>query len=301
MSHESTPLRYHQCNTCHLIFMNPRPSQEWYNHLYQTEFWEVKQEKRNDRGRIENQITKEALWAEKLISVLDETGFIENRDNPKILEIGCAYGVIGKLISQYYRGVPFGVEPSDAARDFAEKTTGIHIFRVNMDQVIQTTEVDQFDLIIYSHVLENITDPLSALAAARRLLKPNGYILIDTPNNFLRRSWHIHHPYCFSLPSLQQLLYRANFDICTFRTWPRPKYVLGSIYLSVVARKTDNPSLSSMTALTVQLSRAFGYMFFNIFNRGPIGQINRLLGQRMFTLSQSSRNEIARILSEVQS
>lgn len=48
VNHKRTPLRYDRCDRCNLIFMNPRPTQEWYNHLYQAEFWKIKEEKKDN-------------------------------------------------------------------------------------------------------------------------------------------------------------------------------------------------------------------------------------------------------------
>lgn len=299
VSHESTPIHYHRCRKCDLIFMNPCPTQAWYNDLYQAEFWEVKEHKENKRGQIKHQIVKEALWAEKFIAILDSIDFGKKRPAPEILEIGCAYGVIGKRISQHYKGSAWAVEPSDLAREFAEKITGVNIYARNMDQVMQADETDRFDLIIFSHVLENITEPQKAIAAVRRLLKPDGVLLIDTPNNFVRRSWHIHHPYCFTLPSLKQLLAMAEMGILVARTWSRPKYVISPIYLTIIAGKMDVPEHDKMPEWKLHLKKISGYMWFQLFNRGPVGKLNGLVARKTWAPSEAGKQEITRVLSQV--
>lgn len=299
VKHESTPIKYSGCNACNLIFMNPRPTQEWYNDLYKTEFWEVKQVKKNNNGQIKNQIAKEALWAEKFIAILDSINFGNTRKSPHILEIGCAYGVISKLVAQHYSGIAFGVEPSDSARDFAENVTGINIFDENMDQVIRNDKSGLFDLVIFSHVLENITDPLVALQAARRLLKPDGFILLDTPNNFVRRSWHIHHPYCFTLPALQSLLGRAGLEVQISKSWSRPKYIFGPIYLTLVAGKTAQVNLPLISKWSIGLKRNAGYLCFNLFNRGPVGDMNRFMAKRRWYPNAANQQAITKIISNI--
>lgn len=296
VEHEKTALRYDQCNVCNLIFMNPRPTQEWYNHLYQAEFWEVKENKKsNDRGAVDNQIVKEAQWSEKFISILESVSFAKDIEQPAILEIGCAYGVIVKLIAKHFSGKPYGVEPSDKARAIAKEVTGIEIFGENMDELIHSDKRDIFDLIIFSHVLENITDPISALKAARRLLKEEGIILIDTPNNFVRKSWHIHHPYCFTKPALENLLNESGFKIKNWRCWSRPKYLVGPIYLSIIAQKSERQELAPETEWNLKLKRKIGAFQFNLLNRGPIAYINRLLAQRFWFPNKKSLKEITRI------
>ena len=297
VEHESTPLKYTNCQNCNMIYMNPRPSQDWYNHLYQKEFWEVKQQKK--RGQLDKQIVKEARWADKFIEVLDSFGFGEDRTGPKVLEIGCAYGVIGKIIAEKYSGQPYGVEPNDSARNIAQNITGVEIFATTMDDVIACEKSDQFDLIIFSHVLENITDPLSALQAAKRLLKDDGCLLIDTPNNFVRKSWHIHHPYCYTKPSLTQILNRAGFKVFKAKAWSRPKYILSPIYLTVLAQKKDYEIQDGELRGSVKFKHFIGFLLFNIFNRGPIGRFNYLLAEKRWKLSQASAQEVDRIKAKL--
>lgn len=299
VSHEATPIHYNRCKACDLIFMNPRPTQAWYNSLYQAEFWEVKQQKKNRRSQVKNQVVKEALWAEKFISVLDEVHFGATRKSPCILEIGCAYGVIGKLIAQHYSGKAFGVEPSDAARDFAEKVSGVRIFGENMDQLIQGDESEVFDLVIFSHVLENITDPQQALQAASRLLKPDGVLLIDTPNNFFRRSWHIHHPYCFTPPAIRKLLASASFEILASRSSSRPRYVIGQVYLTVAAVKAGGHVEYVASSWKVWLSKAVGHLTFSILNIGPVRRLNKLIARKVWGPGKATQEEIAKIISQV--
>ena len=289
VEHESTPLNYHQCNRCRLIFMNPRPNQSWYNDLYQNEFWEVKKEKKT-RGAAKFQVIKEGLWAEKLIHFLDRMDFVTRNPAPKILEIGCAFGVIGKLVAEHYGGESHGVEPSDSARQFAQDITGVNMFCETMDDVIDSQEDSVFDLVIFSHVLENITRPDEALAAVHRLLKPNGILLIDTPNNFCRRSWHIHHPYCFTLPALKALLSKSGFELEHHKTWSRPKFLASPVYLTVGAVKSDSIScFFKEEPLLNQVHRMVGYCAFNFLCRGPLKRINTGGARRMWRLNANHR------------
>lgn len=300
VDHENTLLSYDRCDGCNLIFMNPRPTQDWYNHLYQAEFWEVKEKKKSrDTGQVRNQILKEAQWAEKFIDLLETVSFGVRTECPVILEIGCAYGLIAKLVAEHFSGQAFGVEPNDKARAVAQDVTGIEIFGNNMDELIQSDQSNMFDLIIFSHVLENITDPAVALKAAKRLLKPDGIILIDTPNNFVRKSWHIHHPYCFTKPALRCLLHSVGLDIQCSRSWSRPKYLFGPIYLSIIAGRSEVIPAGSEPSLQIKIKRFIGALQFNLFNRGPVAKINRLFAQRIWSPGEVSHKEIKRIIESL--
>ncbi len=298
VSHEGTPLQYERCDQCDLIFMNPRPNQNWYNHLYRAEFWEVKQEKKNSPGHIRRQVFKEAQWAEKIISILESNAFSGSDEHPAILEIGCAYGLIGKLVADHFAGRAYGVEPSDTARIFARDVTGIEIFGENIDQLIHSKEAGRFDLIVFSHVLENIIDPIAALKVAGRLLKKDGIILIDTPNSNVRRSWHIHHPYCFTKPALTSLLTKAGLKMKTHRIWSRPRYLLGPTYLTVVAQKSENQKLSYDSHWSMRINNLKESIQFTFFNQGPVAELNRRLARRVWEPSEASKKEINRVIAK---
>lgn len=301
--HGDTPVPYSRCLRCDLIFMTEMPSQAWYNGLYQSEFWEVKQTKKTNagKGQARHQVRKEATWAEKFIHVLDGLGFARERPRPRILEIGCAYGMIGKLIAEHFGGEAMGVEPSDSARAFAEAYTGVAPFKTNMDGVIAGEEAEIFDLVLFSHVLENIIDPVAALRAARRLLKPKGLLLIDTPNNFVRRSWHIHHPYCFTPVSIRYLLGTAGFALESRRIWSRPKYVLGrGIYITLVARKGDEAACQAELVPSTggdDLRRALGYLSFCLFNRSYGAKLNGMLARRAWPIDSLHQAAVDRVLA----
>jgi ubiquinone/menaquinone biosynthesis C-methylase UbiE len=84
------------------------------------------------------------------------------------------------------------------ARGLRWEVTGLDVSRWAADQVRQrfglevvnsTIEEapfpdDSFDVIHMSHVLEHLPDPVSALARVARLLRPDGRVVIEVPNEF---------------------------------------------------------------------------------------------------------------------
>ena len=53
---------------------------------------------------------------------------------------------------------------------------------IESDEVWESIRSDTFDVIIFSHVLEHLTDPWSVLKKSTELLKKNGVIIIALPN-----------------------------------------------------------------------------------------------------------------------
>ncbi len=84
------------------------------------------------------------------------------------------------------------------------------------------------DAVTLWHVLEHLKDPHLALTEARRVLKPQGVVLVEVPN---ARSWQAHmwgerwlhwdlqrHVWHFSPRTLIRLLEKAGFHVIRWRT-----------------------------------------------------------------------------------
>ncbi len=92
--HEIT-IPYQRCRDCDLVFMNPVPNQTWYDRLYGQSFWQTKSAKSSPEQirALRKHLLKELQRTEKLCAVLD-TSKCAPASGARILEIGCAYGLI---------------------------------------------------------------------------------------------------------------------------------------------------------------------------------------------------------------
>lgn len=45
-------------------------------------------------------------------------------------------------------------------------------------------ESDQFDIVVLKDILEHLIDPLTILSDVKRVLKPDGYVIVSVPNHF---------------------------------------------------------------------------------------------------------------------
>jgi SAM-dependent methyltransferase len=112
-----------------------------------------------------------------------------------------------------------------------------------------------FDAVICLEVLEHIKNPRNLLDEIRRSLRPNGYLVVSTPNSHMP-TWRIRDDVVlgsdllskiysnrvmgqdenrYSKEELEQLLVSHGFGVCGFRY---PRIVLPSDDLLVVARKS---------------------------------------------------------------
>ncbi|HUU68825.1 MAG TPA: class I SAM-dependent methyltransferase [Planctomycetota bacterium] len=103
----------------------------------------------------------------------------ERTQGRRLLEIGCARGY-ALALARESGWLPFGVETSAGDAAFARERFGLHVHRGTVDTCPFPSGA--FDVIIMWSVIEHIADPLAALRACRRLIRPDGLLSIHTPN-----------------------------------------------------------------------------------------------------------------------
>ena len=179
--YDGRSLVHHLCPDCGLVYMNPYPAQDWYDRLYGGEFWEVKA--RHKRRALTDNVP---YWTKAFKRADKYTEFLTRHSNGarigRLLEIGAAYGIVGRSVGDRLGAEVFAIEPNDAARDFAAQHMGVSIAGKTVRDVAVWAPDKPVDMIVFSHVLENIVDLDGTLADVSRVLRPGGMILIETPN-----------------------------------------------------------------------------------------------------------------------
>jgi 2-polyprenyl-3-methyl-5-hydroxy-6-metoxy-1,4-benzoquinol methylase len=99
----------------------------------------------------------------------------------RVLDLGCGYGGLGRII--HARGVAqvFGVEINP---DADSKLAGVYAeyWIGDVEQVELPADIEDFDCIIFADVLEHLRDPWGSLARYLQRLKPGGYVVASIPN-----------------------------------------------------------------------------------------------------------------------
>jgi len=96
----------------------------------------------------------------------------------KVLELGCSHGSFVALLRQAgYDAV--GVEMSPWVVEFGQKTFGVPISVGPVEALALTS--GSLDVIALMDVLEHLPDPVATMAHCLQLLKPDGILLIQTP------------------------------------------------------------------------------------------------------------------------
>ena len=150
--------------------------------------------------------------------------FVGRRPRGRALDVGCGDGSFLAALARRGWDV-YGTELSASIAASARQRLGN---RIRVEEVENTAHPEaSFDLITFWHVLEHLNNPRTALAEARRLIKPDGTVVVAVPNiqslqaQLFKQDWlHLdvpRHRWHFDPETLAALADRCNFDVKQIR------------------------------------------------------------------------------------
>lgn len=96
---------------------------------------------------------------------------------PKILDLGCGTGFVTSAIKNNYS--KYGLEVGKDSYHFAKKFFNfIYLGKLKK----RTFKKNFFDVILFLHVIEHVNNPIDLLEIIYDILKPNGKLILGTPN-----------------------------------------------------------------------------------------------------------------------
>jgi len=156
-----------RCGTCGLIFPNPMPFP----------VGGLRQHYEVDADDYFQAHDKEGKLAAAVHLITQAEGLLGRLG--KLLDVGVGRGEL--VIAAKERGWDVeGVEPSETFADYAEKHTGIKIWRQPVEDLDLPN--DEFDLVVLSAVLEHLYDPDQVIKNLSGALKRGGLLYLDVPN-----------------------------------------------------------------------------------------------------------------------
>ena len=97
----------------------------------------------------------------------------------KVLDVGCYSGALGRLIADNGNDV-YGVDLSETSVNLAIKK-GIKAFKIDAENSLPFS-TDLFDVVFVGEMIEHVYDTDRFLQEVKRVLRPDGYLILTTPN-----------------------------------------------------------------------------------------------------------------------
>lgn len=189
----------------------------------------------------------------KNIALKNKLSLINKLQDKKgsLLDIGAGTGDF-LLVAKNNGWDTIGVEPSEKARSIANRK-GIELKQETLD-----FESHSFDIITMWHVLEHVPNLDSQIKELKRLLKPNGSIIIAVPNfksydaNHYQEFWAAYdvprHLWHFSKTAIQKLFQKENIDL--LKILPMK---FDSFYVSLLSEKYKTGKMNFIKAFFIGL------------------------------------------------
>lgn len=216
---------------CGLLYLNPRPATSELDTIYPPDYYAyqiVEQRLRRGNGSLLGRFMERRAvgrwrrWADLVPPREDR--------RRRMLDIGCGDGTVLNQWREAFDGdvETHGVEMNAKAAAIAE-AQGHRVMAKRIEEC--DLEEGAYDLVVSFHVIEHVTEPTSFMRAIHRALRPDGFVLIDTPNVdtfdfrlFSKRHWGGYHfPRHFFLydeRTFTALAKKAGFEVVRFEYCP---------------------------------------------------------------------------------
>ena len=211
----------HECASCGLAFVDPRPSPQQLAHYYSEGYFSGAKDFFHGKDYClerDKAIRNEAVTGyREVVNHLDLSG-------KKVLDVGCASGALLYLMRERCAGELVGIDSAEYPIAFGVEHYGIDLRCSDLEKA-QLPEA-HFDLITLIDVIEHVEGINTFMAELRRVLKPGGHIFIITPNysaySFARHEWtclykDFEHLQYFSEQSLGEV--SRSVGIRLLKTW----------------------------------------------------------------------------------
>lgn len=222
---------------CGLIWLDPRPTIDQIGKVYQNYYTHARSS--NAQQSLQTRIVRAILHKTSMIAL----GLLVERRRRKymyldqlpvgrLLEVGCGNGK--KLARLHALGWNVtGQEVDSVASEYARRR-GINVHVGSLETM---DAAEQYDVVIMSHVIEHVHDPIALLMTCHRMLKKNGLLILLTPNaaSYGHRKFGAtwrgleppRHLHLFTCESLIQISKKAGFNHHRCRTTSVSAFSIG--------------------------------------------------------------------------
>ena len=203
------------CRLCGLSYVDPRVSSV--DIVRKLQLWAEQDVVDEERLRI----TFETATLEYYARFLDWMTRKMRLPGRRLLDIGCSTGAFLKVAREAGWQVQ-GLEIGIASARYAKENLGLNVHNGSLYDFEKPAE--SFDAVAMIEVIEHLEYPAAAISQAHQLLKPDGLLLVTTPNFdslyrrlFGNRWWVINcedeHIVLFTLDTLTGMLEENGFEV----------------------------------------------------------------------------------------
>jgi 2-polyprenyl-3-methyl-5-hydroxy-6-metoxy-1,4-benzoquinol methylase len=204
------PIRTVECVYCGLIYANPRPTEEFLRHFYETKYLYFYEGARRIDDCYVNLKGLPKL-AERRVARYSRYFF----PGVRVLDIGSGTGLfLAEILKNCPGASVLGVEPDPVSSGYAENALGLRVHHGFLDSLPVGVP---FDIVTSFHVIEHVHSLHDFMGNVRKHLRPCGYFIAETPNSV--GSWtgvgmfHIAHLQTFSPRTLANILRVYGFQV----------------------------------------------------------------------------------------
>lgn len=212
------------CNSCGLVYLNPRPDFEEFERIYPANYhaFEFSAAEFGFVFKVRRRLEAKRLlaWCKDL------------PDDARIIDIGCGDGFHLELLKDFGKKTWTleGVDADERAASMAEKRN----LKVHQGLLENLDLPERFyDLALMIQTVEHVASPPELLANVRKILRPGGRVVIVTDNTdsldfkiFKRRHWggyHFpRHWNLFNPSTLKKLADKTGFEVEKLATQVSP-------------------------------------------------------------------------------
>jgi len=205
-----------KCRECGLVYLKTHLSEEDLLQLYDENYY-------NSDDSADEGYDNYVLDQDKIVQTFDDR--LEKIESilpgiGKVLDIGAATGYF--LLAARKRGwIGEGVELSEYASEYARQHLGLDVHTGDLDSA--ELENKQFDLITMWDTIEHVPSPKKILSTCKVKLKPNGLLVLTTPDigslpsKIFKRKWMgikpEEHLFYFDRVSINKVLQETGFQV----------------------------------------------------------------------------------------
>ncbi|GAA3656109.1 class I SAM-dependent methyltransferase [Flavivirga jejuensis] len=183
-----------------------------------------------------------SISLKKKLKLINSFSFSTNK---KLLDIGCGTGDFLQIAQQNNWKV-FGIEPNEKARKITNKKTNNAAFET--EQLFKF-DAESFDVITLWHVLEHLPNLEEHITIIKKLLKPNGTIIIAVPNykcydaKYYKSFWAAYdvprHLWHFNKTSISKLISKVSMKVIKIKPM-----LYDAFYVSLLSEKYKNGKMN---------------------------------------------------------